>query len=289
MTRYASPLRYPGGKSKLLGFVKRIIRDNGLVGGHYAEPYAGGASVAIGLLLADYATRIHINDLDPAIYAFWHSVLYETSGLCRLIHDTPVSPAEWRRQRAVQGDPDADTRSRGFSTFFLNRTNRSGIITGGMIGGTRQRGTWRLDARYNSPELIQRIETIALFAGRIALSNLDANQFLRARAPELPQRSLVYLDPPYYIPGQQRLYANYYVPADHAGVAAEVGHLDRPWIVSYDDAPEIRRLYAAHRRIVYGLDYSAADRYQGAEVMFFSGGLVIPKTKNPVDFGRRAG
>jgi DNA adenine methylase len=284
--RHASPLRYPGGKSKLTPYLKRIFSDNQLIGGHYAEPYAGGASVALSLLFDEYASTIHINDLDRSIHAFWHSVIHETDALCRLVQSVRITPATWRRQRAIQDDASASMLERGFSTFFLNRTNRSGIITGGMIGGLEQAGEWRLDARFNRPALIARIERVASYGDRIKLSRLDASTFLLKRVPLMPKRSLVYLDPPYFVKGQQRLYANYYEPSDHADIANIVVGLERPWLVSYDNAPEIRRLYSPHRRLFYGLDYTAARRYEGSEVMFFAFGLAVPRVKDPISFGR---
>jgi DNA adenine methylase len=280
--RYSSPLRYPGGKSRLAPFLKLLFESNGIVGGHYAEPYAGGASVALTLLFDEYASRIHINDLDRSIYAFWNSILTEADEFCARISRVRVSMAEWRRQKAVQEVAEtADLLDLGFSTFFLNRTNRSGIITGGPIGGHDQQGEWALDARYNKPELIKRIEKVAAFRDRISLTNMDASAFLTLVVPNLPANSLAYLDPPYYVQGQQRLYASYYKAPDHAAVAEIVRALPRSWLVSYDDAPAIRKLYRPHRKLVYGIDYSAADRYRGAEVMFFSDALNIPKIKDP--------
>lgn len=286
--QHSSPLRYPGGKSKLTGYVKRIFEDNHLIGGHYAEPYAGGASVALGLLFDEYAATIHINDLDRSIHAFWRAVLDYTDELCGLIHNAKLTPTFWRRQRAIQEDASASILERGFSTFYLNRTNRSGIITGGMIGGTEQSGTWTLDARYNADNLVARVQRIARYGNRIRLTRLDASTFLHSRIPLLPERSLVYLDPPYYVKGRHRLYSNYYEPCDHALIANLVAGLERPWIVSYDDAPEIRALYQPHHRLTYALDYTASERYKGAEVMFFCFGLAIPKGRDPVSFGRAA-
>lgn len=125
--RYVSPLRYPGGKAKLVGFVSELLNANALNGGPYVEVYAGGASVALALLVHGQVAHIHINDLDPSIHAFWHSVLNDTENLCRLIRNRRVSATEWHRQRAIQRMPGAhDHLELGFSTFFLNRTNRSG-------------------------------------------------------------------------------------------------------------------------------------------------------------------
>jgi DNA adenine methylase len=289
VTRYKSPLRYPGGKAKLSPFVQSLFRSNGLTDGEYAEPYAGGASVALALLYEEYASRVHINDLDPSVHAFWHSALNDTESLARKVRDTLVSPAEWRRQRAVQRQPgEASTLDLAFSTFFLNRTNRSGIIaSAGMIGGNGQSGAWRLDARYNAQELAQRIEKVGRYRSRIVLTNLDAIEFLAHVAATLPERSLVYLDPPYYVKGGRRLYANSYEPEDHREIAASLEEYPHPWLVSYDAAPEIIALYRGYRRSVYALPYTAAERYDGAEVMVFSNNLLVPRNAKPLIGGRR--
>src|SRR5713101_893183 len=176
MNRYLSPLRYPGGKAKLANFVKLLLRTNHLCDGHYVEPYAGGASVALALLMGEYVTQVHINDLDLSVFAFWHSVLNETEALCRRIRDTRLSVAEWRRQRTIQRCAgQVGLLDLGFSTLFLNRTNRSGIISsGGVIGGLAQDGEWRLDVRFPRAGLVARIEAIASYRDRISLYNADA-------------------------------------------------------------------------------------------------------------------
>lgn len=279
---FVSPLRYPGGKRKLANFVKAIFRTNDLLDGEYIEPYAGGAGIALALLYGEYVRRIHINDIDRSVHAFWHCVLDETDDLCRLIHETPVTMDQWYHQQRIQADPNASHLERGFSTFFLNRTNRSGILTGGVIGGKAQGGKWTLDARYNKPELIGRIEKVARYRHRISLRNLDAIEFLQTVVPLVEQHALIYLDPPYYVKGQQELYTNFYEPSDHRIVAATIRALEhQPWVISYDDVPEIRELYRGLRFMDYGIHYSAQDRYQGAEIMFFSDTLDIPNVVDP--------
>jgi DNA adenine methylase len=283
---YTSPLRYPGGKRKLAEFVKLILRRNALLDGDYAEPYAGGASVALSLLYDEYVRRIFINDIDCAVHAFWDSTLTETHSLCQLISDTAVTIEEWKRQKAIQRDADASPLELGFSTFFLNRTNRSGIIGGGVIGGKDQTGAWTLDARYNKKALVQRIEKVARYASRIHLSRLDAVDFVGAMEKSLSARSLIYLDPPYYVKGQTDLYMNFYGPNDHAAVSDAVKKSSKRWIVSYDDVPQIHELYSGFDSLSYNLSYSAQDRYKGAEVMFFCDDLAIPPTENPVKVDR---
>lgn len=280
---FYTPLRYPGGKGKLAPFVKQILERNNLVDGVYVEPYAGGAAVAMELVLQEYVRSVLINDIDQGVAAFWRSLLDDTESLCKLIVDTDVTIDEWHRQKLVQTcSANEGDLALGFATFFLNRTNRSGILRAGVIGGKSQAGTWKLDARFNKADLVRRIESIARVKSRIKFHQLDAVDFIDLIASELPDKSLVYLDPPYYVKGGD-LYLNSYLHDDHVRIAAKVGGMRNVnWIVSYDDAEPIHELYAKFRGIVYGLSYSAQQRYKGGEAMFFSEGLVIPGFVRPM-------
>jgi DNA adenine methylase len=279
-----TPLRYPGGKGKLAAYVKQIIRENRLYDGEYIEPYAGGAAIALELLLQEYVTKIHINDLSAPVYAFWKSVLNDTDALCRLIKNTRLSVASWRRQKRIFSHPsDHSSLELGFATFFLNRTNRSGILNGGVIGGLDQTGPWKIDARYNADELIFRVESIANLRRRIKLTRSDALALLRHGLPRWDERTLIYLDPPYYERGRE-LYYDYYQQADHENLAAFItaNMNSQSWIVSYDNVEAIKTLYSGFRHIVYDVGYSARETRQGREAMFFSPGLVIPDLVGPV-------
>lgn len=278
--RFPSPLRYPGGKGKIGNFLKLLFTKNRLAGAHYAEPYAGGASVALQLLFEEYAGHIHINDINRSVHAFWKAVLENPDALCSRISSVRISMAEWRRQRDVQLATSPSPLDLAFSTFFLNRTNRSGIIRGGVIGGQDQGGPWKLDARFNRSDLIRRIHRIARYKSRISLTNLDAVDFLRICYPAISSRKIAYLDPPYYVKGSG-LYESFYQHDNHVEISELVAGLGGPWIVSYDAAPQILKLYKGHPRTSYGLKYSAADRYSGSEVMFFSSDLLVPKVRSP--------
>jgi DNA adenine methylase len=279
---YLSPLRYPGGKRRLANFMKLAFRLNDLLDGDYAEVYAGGASIALALLHGDYARRIHINDLDRGIFAFWSAARDNTDALASRVRSVPVTMDEWRRQRAVHTSMDPEPLDLAVATFFLNRTNRSGIVGGGPIGGAAQSGSWGIEARFNRPDLLRRIDRIGRLRSRIVVTNLDGAAFLNSVVPKLPARSLIYLDPPYFVKGQQRLYANYYGPSEHADVAHCVSQLQQPWVVSYDRTPEIDALYQGHHRLAYGISYSARDRYVGNEAMYFSDGFIVPAVADPV-------
>jgi DNA adenine methylase len=288
--RHLSPLRYPGGKARLAPVIQAVFEANRLLDGHYAEPYAGGAGIALALVFREYASHVHINDADRSIFAFWHSALRETEALCKRISDTRVSMSQWHREREVQQRKYSSSPvDLGFSTFFLNRTNRSGIIaSGGVIGGNRQLGAWSIDARYEKRALIRRIQRIAAYGNRISIYNLDAEDFLGEMAGTLPERSLVYLDPPYYHKGTQRLYANYYRPDDHARLSTILPACPWPWIVSYDAVPEIARLYRhLPLSLRYDIRYSASTASIGREAMFFSPDLLPPQSGVRAGFRQR--
>lgn len=280
---YYSPLRYPGGKGKLADFMKLVFRENLLCDGHYVEPYAGGSSVALALLLNEYVTKITINDLDRSIYAFWHSIVNKTDEFCHMIENARLDMPTWQLQREIQKrKASSPLLELGFSTFYLNRTNRSGIINGGVIGGLNQTGTWKIDARFNKDALVERIRRIADYKNRIQIFNLDACELLQKVSKTMPERTLFYLDPPYYMKGQA-LYVNHYKKPDHALVAKRVRRFKKHrWIVSYDYTPEITQLYDGLRQQRYSIDYSAAKVGKGEEVMIFSDNLHIPSVKNPL-------
>ncbi|MGH6836331.1 MAG: DNA adenine methylase [Methylocella sp.] len=279
-----TPLRYPGGKGKLAAYVKEIIQVNKLFDGEYVEPYAGGAAIGLELLLQEYVSKIHINDLSAPVYAFWKSVLTDTEELCRLIKNTRRSVAAWDRQKRIFANPrDHSHVELGFAAFFLNRTNRSGILNGGIIGGRDQTGPWKIDARYNADELVFRVQSIANLRRRIKLTRSDALALLRYGLTRWPKKTLIYLDPPYFERGRQ-LYYDFYKPDDHAALAKfiESEMASRAWIVSYDNVEPIRCLYSKFRRIVYQVGYSAREKRQGTEAMFFAPVLVVPDLVGPV-------
>lgn len=283
--KFYTPLRYPGGKGKLSYFLKDVIEQNSLNDGAYAEPYAGGAGVALELLLEEYVRKIYINDADFAVYSFWSSVINDTDNLCRLISNAKINMDEWRFHRYVISNPTEFTKLEiGFSAFFLNRTNRSGILKAGVIGGKSQNGKWRMDVRFNRDDLISRIENIANYNQRIVVTNLDALEFLEAlnfldsvdKADK--NKTLLYLDPPYYIKGQG-LYRNFYEHDDHVLVMEKLRDINFPkWLVSYDNAKEIKDIYSDFPQVEYSLQYTAQQKKSGEEVMIFSPEVVIPDT-----------
>jgi DNA adenine methylase len=281
---YFTPLRYPGGKAKLAAYVKRLLKENRLLDGEYVEPYADGAAIALELLFHEYVSRIHINDVSKPLYAFWKSVLSDTDAFCRLVTKTPLTVAQWDKQKQIIEHPaDHGSLAFGFATFFLNRTNRSGILNGGIIGGRDQIGPWKIDARYNTKELVCRVEEIARMRTRIKLTRQDALKFLTAGVVKWPKETLIYLDPPYYVKGRD-LYYDFYAPDDHIQIAEFIKTcVERQhWIVSYDNVKPIRDLYKGSRHVIHNIGYSARSASRGSEVMFFGNGLRVPPLIGPI-------
>lgn len=271
-----SPLRYPGGKTQLAPFVLELARVNDVLRGVYAEPFAGGAGIAWRLLLNGDMAEVWLNDIDPAISAFWQAVVHEPDPLCERILKTRISMAEWKRQRTVLFDPNANIQARAFATLFLNRTNRSGIIKGGVIGGKEQAGQYKLDCRFNRAELVRKIQRIHTYREVIRLSQLNAEDCLRDWSKTLPKRALLNIDPPYFVQGRD-LYMSFYEAADHARLAKLVRGLKCPWMLTYDDVPEIERLYSGLPIYRKGLTYYAQVKRRASELLVLSKRLVAPE------------
>ncbi|MEH1017664.1 DNA adenine methylase [Micromonospora sp. CPCC 206060] len=279
-TRYSSPLRYPGGKGKVANFIKLLMLENSLIGCDYVEPYAGGASVALSLLFEDYINHAYINDINNGVYCFWRLTLEDPNSLCQRIMSVPLTMDEWRRQKLVHSSESSAPEDLAFATFYLNRTNRSGIVSGGVIGGIEQSGTWKLDARFNREALCARVNKIAKFSARITVSKLDAAEMIESNLVQGDVRRLLYLDPPYFVKGEG-LYDNFYAFEDHQKIRDAISKTPGPWVVSYDASPEILQLYSQHNPLCYTLSYSASKASKGTEVMFFSPNLAIPQVASP--------
>jgi len=263
-----SPLRYPGGKNCIFPFVSSLIGENGLMGCKYIEPYAGGAGLALRLLFEEYAGTIVINDLDPLVHAFWCMCVSEPERFIRWIDNTPVSIATWKRckERLRQRD-SVDNFDLATAFFFLNRTNVSGVLKGGVIGGLSQTGNNKIDARFNKSQLIKKVEKIARFSSRIRVANLDGVELIKSCAADATE-SFIYLDPPYYQKGAH-LYLNAFKDADHEKLAKQVSKLSTPWLLSYDTHSFITNLYQGFEKRAYKLQHSTSNKI-GDEVLIFS-------------------
>ena len=273
---FYSPLRYPGGKGKLEPFMELLIRQTGHLGGTYVEPFAGGAGFALEFLEKGIVSDIVINDLDKGIYSFWRAILTETDRFINNIRNVELSIDEWNRQREIIDDCSRYSYELGFATFYLNRTNRSGIIKGGVIGGIEQAGNWRMDARFNREALIERIVKIASRKNHIHLYNKDVNSFIQNYLPKYQQNAFVYFDPPYFDKGKQ-LYLNFFSYDDHVRIERMINNqVNCDWVITYDDVQEIADIYQNHILKRFDLNYSAAVKRKASEIIIFKRKSMIP-------------
>lgn len=273
-----SPLRYPGGKSQLKKFIIDILEKNNINNSTYIEPFAGGAGIAISLLYDNLVDNIIINDLDTSIYYFWKSIIENTSDFIYLIKSTPVTIEQWEKQKMIYNQPDFYSELEvGFATFFLNRTNVSGIISGGPIGGYDQFGSYSIDCRFNKDKLISKIQKIASFKENIHITNFDAVEFINNILIHLDKEStFIFFDPPYYEQGKN-LYANFFEHTDHVNLCNHIKSLkDYYWITTYDLSNEIEKMYNLQNTEKFRLRYSANKKRKAAELLFYSDKVKIP-------------
>ena len=265
-----------------------MLRANRLGRRRYAEPFAGGCGLALALLFENVVGDVHINDIDKGVFCFWQSVLHHTDDLVALVSGTPVTVDEWQVQRDVYLEQDdSDPITLGFSTFFLNRTNRSGIVKGaGAIGGLAQIGKYKIGCRFNKDDLVERIRRVAKYRDRIHLSGLDAIAFIRQTDNE-KRRMFLFVDPPYFSKGSS-LYTNYYTRQDHQELAAALLALNQPWMLTYDDVTDVRELYRNSRQFALRVQYSVQTKRLGEELLVPSKGLRIPAAVRPRRARRKA-
>jgi DNA adenine methylase len=287
MSTLSTPLRYPGGKQKIAPFITEILQLNNISDSNYIEPYAGGAGIAINLLLNKKVKSIHLNDKCIPIYSFWKTLIKEPEWLCKKIILSSLNIEEWKKQREIIKNLNKySIEEIGFAAFYLNRCNRSGILNGGIIGGLNQDGIWKMDARFEKKSLINRIEAIANESSAIKVTKYDA-ELLIAKLANDKKNSFIYYDPPYLSKGE-KLYLNHYTREDHNRISKLIQKIKgKYWIVSYDNNDYITDLYKERRKFVYYLQYNASKVYLGQELFIFSDNLIIPqKSSNPqINFG----
>ena len=269
-----TPIRYPGGKSKLYPIINEIIEASGLDGCTYTEAYCGGAGLAIKLLLKERVSKIVLNDVDPAVYSMWDAIVNHPDELCHFIREVPLTINEWRMRKSFFDTSKEPSLELGKAALYLNRTNRSGILRGGPIGGISQSGKYGLDARFNREGLCAKIKDIAARADDIELCNEDACDFI----DDISSRStkvFTYFDPPYVIKGPG-LYENHYTNEDHKAVAEKITSCTFPWVVTYDASPLVRSLYEGFGQYEVSVGYSAASVRIGSEILVAGPRITIP-------------
>lgn len=256
-----------------------IILLNNLEGCTLYELYAGGAGASLNLLLSSMCNKIVLNDLDFHVYAFWYCILNCTEEFKKLINDTEVNIDNWLIQNEIYRNfEEHDILKIGFSTFFLNRSNRSGILyKAGPIGGRDQTGKYKIDVRFNKIDLVNRIEKIAQLRDKIEIHNFETIEFLEAIFTNNVTNKFIFLDPPYYTQGEH-LYLNSYEDSDHVTLRDILSdNKDANWFLTYDNCERINELYHNFRRSHLVMSYTLQEKRKSKEVMVFSDNLYLPK------------
>lgn len=262
-----SPLRYPGGKAALAGLFADLIDDLALTGATYVEPYAGGAGAGIALLRQGIVAKLVINDIDPAVHAFWSAVVHQNGDFVDRVQSAVLTVEEWQKQREIYRAKHAGELDLGFAFFYLNRTNRSGVLNAGVIGGQKQTGNYKIDARFNKATLVNRLTAIGDLSDRIEVTALDGRSLIRKHDNS---STFMYIDPPYVRAGSD-LYLNAFEGSDHAALAAVVDQISRAhWLLTYDVHSLIERLYASHFQCRLALTYSARHPGTAKELLVAS-------------------
>lgn len=276
---YLSPLRYPGGKSKISSFIEDLILLNNLEGCTLYELYAGGAGASLNVLFSKLCDKIILNDLDYHIYSFWYSILNKPEEFIHLIENTVITIENWDIQKHIYDNYTEFSELKiGFSTFFLNRCNRSGILyKAGPIGGRDQTGNYKIDVRFNKVDLIHRIEKIAQLRDKIEINKMESIVMLDGIFRQDDSKKFIFLDPPYYVQGEH-LYLSCYDDSDHVALSDKLRqNSDQHWFLTYDNCERINELYSDFRRSELTMSYALQSKRKAKEVMVFSHDLYLPK------------
>lgn len=221
-----------------------------------------------------------INDYDIAIYSIWYAILNDTERFINDIINAKINIQEWEIQKNIYNkslEEKIYSYDLAFATYFLNRTNRSGIITGGPIGGKNQNGKYKFDCRSNKSDLIRKIVRISDYKNKIQLYNMEANDFIdKIILRHNPNEIFTFFDPPYYEQGKN-LYTNFFKYEDHLNLQEKINNLsDYYWILTYDNKDEILSIYEDYSKYLYSINYSASNVRKAKEIL-------IPSIKVKLD------
>ena len=253
-----SPLRYPGGKGKMLKQLEPLFPDRADT---MIEPFAGGASASLAMLFAGRADRIILNDLDPGVYAFWNAVLESTNELLDAVKGINGTREEFLKAKEILSVPDGHAEVELAAAFLLaNQLAFSGITKAGIAGDYQR--------RWNYKKVADRIQKIAAYKDRITVMNKDALEVIEEYYWD--KNNFLFVDPPYILQGK-RLYREWYEADDHMKLADLIRDLTLSYpgcakiIVTYDACKETEELYSFPftRKIYMERDYSCSRKKAG--------------------------
>ncbi|MGQ0709648.1 MAG: DNA adenine methylase [Rhodoferax sp.] len=240
-TNTRSILRYPGSKARFRDFIAKAIALNTARPQLFVEPFCGGASVSIALLEDGVVDKIAINDVDPLLSQLWSTVFSKEGAewLSKQVLKVPLTIDEWKRQKALTPESKRDA---ALKCLYLNRTSFNGIIhKSGPLGGWGQKNI-QIGVRFNRQRLSDRILALSELRDKVTVGNQDWIDFCKQFSSN--ENAVFYLDPPYYHKAEQ-LYGHVFDEDGHEDLRNFLHGLNRLWLLSYDDAQEVRDLYKA--------------------------------------------
>lgn len=267
-----SPLRYPGGKRRLVPYLAAALAENSLRPDLFIEPYAGGASVSLELLYLNLVGRIVIGDADPVVNAFWETVVTDVDWLCEQVESISLDLKTWERMKQTNFRA---RRKLALACLYLNRTSFNGALHegAGPIGGKAQASEYDIGCRFPRERLVSRLRKCATLADRIDVAPAQDAMITVRQARERARRedasAFFYLDPPFWAKSRF-LYRRSFTDLAHERLADQLHWLQDHFLLSYDPAPEIVELYTGHNAGTVAeieLFYSASSRSAGKEIV----------------------
>lgn len=273
-----TPLRYPGGKAWLAHYVEKFISFNKLEVDTLVEPFAGGAAVSITLLQKSIIEQAYISEIDPLIVAFWEATLNRTEELIEIVLSMSVDLETWHYMRGYlqeKSTTNLDVVELAAAFLFLNRTSYSGIIKAGPLGGKDQRSRYKINCRFNKPRIAKKIEAIGELKGRLNVIKSDGLELMEKMASSRFESIVFYVDPPYYGAGKD-LYRHYFTDKEHIELSVFLESVDKPWLLSYDNADFIKELYKHKTKSPIYTDYQSGHFKKGVKELLISNYLIPP-------------
>lgn len=274
-----TPLRYPGGKTWILPYVKEFLRFHTLNLGTIIEPFAGSASVSIGLLKDGLTEFAYICENDPLITSFWKSALDRNDEFIEVIKHLQISMETWydfKKYFAEDAYKKYDKIELGVAFLFYNRVNYSGILKAGPIGGRNQLSEYKMHCRFNLDRIVKKLSELRTLADRIQVVPSDGINYIQNyNWSGHDNDTFIYIDPPYYKAGKV-LYRNYFKNEEHIKLANVVTKIETPWLVSYDESEFISHLYETSKFQYVYTDYQAGNLRRGIRELLISNRKIPP-------------
>jgi len=281
-----SPLRYPGSKKRLVLYLYEIIKYNKLNPNVLVEPFVGGGNIALHFLLNGIVNKIIIADKDKLIYSFWEVLFSNPDYLIDFIKRVKIDLDTFYKYKEIARNSEYCEKERlAEACIYLNRTSFSGIMTDrvGPLGGKNQQSQYKIDCRFNKEGLIEKIKYISAFRRSVIVLSSDWRDTIQygqdwAINKKRLNRLFFYFDPPFFHKAND-LYRCYFNKEEHKRFYKEIIRLNYDWVLSYDNATEIRELYSNEKYITMHIEvpYSINSHAKRIEKELIITPLALPR------------